>query len=596
MNQYLKAERESGEPLPIYEQELIRAMEVKYGPLPAMVSASLAYLSLFVRAGHVYLPLDRTLSEWRELLDLEERYFPNLENVDPDVLENHPITGSSDGDAPLVFVKNHLSFRIHHQQERRLAEQLNRLAKSKVAFPTGEVRENLQQMFPNRDEPVNWQRVAAAEALANRLLILSGGPGTGKTTTVAKIIQLMQTVIGQRLSVAVTAPTGKAAARLNDSLLNQISGDLSELNGRLWSGTLHRLLYGRGDRKMLPPVWTEPLLYDLVVVDEASMVDLSMMYRLMEHLGEETRLILLGDHHQLASVEAGAVLSEICRNKRNLFLPETAEALQRLTGYSALPTGEPSDLENCTVYLEKGYRFDSFSGIGQLAEALRNGNSEETAEIVTGEWPDLSIVDFSYGEDAVAKLSEQFVARYKEAELLNPEEMLDFWSREIWLTLPKRGVFGSVSLNRFVENWLEREEGIRRLNGWYHGRPVMITRNDYTLEVYNGDFGVCIEKEPGYFELLLQQPGHSARAIPVERLGDTEPACFLTVHKSQGSEFDRVHLLLPKDPSRFMTRELVYTAITRARSHCLLYGDPQRVVEASENPTERFSSLSSYLF
>jgi len=602
MNLFVNRPADVARALPVYEAELLAFMEGYYGSLPVDVSASLVFLSLFVRAGHVALPLDRRVGEWREMLELDRAIWPDLEQISREQLAEHSITGGEgeQESSPLVLKGNRLFFRIHYRQEVELAAGLNRLAASRFEPPVeGDWPKRLAEQFPSSDDgEVNWQRVAAAVALGSRLLVLSGGPGTGKTTTVARILQLLEPKEGDSLSVALAAPTGKAAARMNQVLTDQLADRFGQIPSsfRIWSGTLHRLLSDRDRPEMLPPVWPEPLSWDLIIVDEASMVDLTMMSRLVYHIGSRTRLILLGDHHQLSSVEAGAVLSAICRKEENRFSPNVSASLSKATGYKTFQTESQSDLEDVTVYLEKGYRFDASSGIGRLAASLRAGQPDRIREVLTQQWPDLSVQPFNRDKRSLERLAEGFRQRYLEALTREENELYDFWNHEIWLTLPRKGDYGSEQLNRFVESWLERVEGVRRRGGWYHGRPVLISRNDYSLGVYNGDFGVCIEHRPGQFDLLLKQPDGHFRRIPVDRIPESEPACFLTVHKSQGSEYDRVHLLLPAEPIPLLTRELVYTAITRARNHCNLYGDPALLSIASDRRSERFTGLEAALF
>jgi len=572
---------------------------------------------------------------------------------------------------PLVAMQGRLYFsrywfyqqQVFYSISARLTDQQAALIQTGV---NSELSENLQALFPkpvneelenekSQAAQPNWQMLAAASACINHFSVITGGPGTGKTTTVTR---LLAALISQQpnLRIALAAPTGKAAARLVESIL-AAKATLAEtfpLAAKIpvTSFTLHRLLgwrpngFSYNHKKTLP--------YDLVIIDEASMVDLPMMAQLMEALGDHTRLILLGDKDQLASVEAGSVLGDLCDSgvmvngyHAHGLQVERAKQLEELCG---LPKGDLNEyveadaplMANSLTQLRVSYRFTHDSGIGKLAAAVNAGRFEQvqksfqqyddikrysclaapfskniSTESIAAEqaWQQQVISGYSHYLTAI----EQGISPYKVLQLFNQFQLL---------CALRQGSSGLNALNERVQNLLQGR-GLLSIdssavsmeqNRWYVGRPVMISRNDYELNLFNGDIGIAmmVAGNDGREELRVcfvagdssasksaasksgtsksGASGSKVRQLLPTRLPAHETAFAMTVHKSQGSEFADVALVLPENHSPVISRELIYTAITRGKKSFSLYSNDEVLTAGVRSRIERASGLRDLLF
>ncbi|MGY3945228.1 exodeoxyribonuclease V subunit alpha [Aeromonas tecta] len=457
----------------------------------------------------------------------------------------------------------------------------------------------------------NGQKLAAATAAARPFAVISGGPGTGKTTTVAKLLAiLVETGLqqGKAPAIRLVAPTGKAAARLTESIGAALQAlDLApEVVEAIptEAGTLHRLLGVIPGRSQFRHHAGNPLHLDLLVVDEASMVDLPMMARLLDALPKSARLILLGDKDQLASVEAGAVLGDICSFISQGISLDQAGWLFHQTGYrlQGTPTGAP--VRDSLCLLSKSWRFDKHSGIGQLARACNAGDAAAVEAVWGAGFSDISL--HPWAGEAYEGLIAQGVAGYgaylKAArEGQDPAAVFKAFNGFQILCALRDGPFGVEGLNQRLELALSRAGLIQRDGDWYTGRPVMVVRNDHGVGLYNGDMGLCLPDhsdesgQSGRLKVWFEQPDGSLRALLPSRLPPHETVYAMTIHKSQGSEFAHTVLVLPDSPSPLLTRELVYTGITRAKARLALYGDRALLAQAVRKKTERYSGLAERL-
>ena len=335
----------------------------------------------------------------------------------------------------------------------------------------------------------------------------------------------------------------------------------------------------------------------LLVVDEASMIDLRLMYRLLTHLDERTRLILLGDRFQLASVEAGSVFADLCKKTKNGFSSDASKKLKTITQFDFPEVKEPNDLTDAIVYLTKSFRFDEKSGIGKLANLVKKADSSQKDISVEADQlfrDEASIIhrSFEFTAENLKEMADEKLTRLKEAQdISEPNDMIAFWKQMAVLTCHRRGLEGSERLNVYTEQMIAASRRVQIQNGWYHGRTIMVTRNDYSLGVFNGDAGVCMrDEDAGSYRVWIESAG-GLKPIQPNRLAHFMPAYFLTVHKSQGSEFDKVTLLLPTQDSPVLTRELIYTAITRARTEFCLLGSMDLFLKGIQRRTERFTYL-----
>lgn len=589
----------------VYEQEMIQFMEKEFGALTDDEILSAVFVSLFLKAGHVCLPLDRSVKEWGQILGIDHNEVREMTDqpFDRNEFSNSKIIGDDQQVTPFVLEDNRLSFRRFWSYENKLFKWVtDRVENLSDPLITDLHKSHLDQLFPEKIDEINWQKVAAGMSVIKPFLIISGGPGTGKTTTVARILALHQRLAGRPLRIVLAAPTGKAAGRMGEALTEQlksISMSEEERSGfPSEAKTVHRLLSGIESRdNLLPPIEKKTLPYDMIVVDEASMIDLTLMNRLISHIDEKTTLILLGDKDQLASVEAGSVFADLCQKKENSFRSKTSKLLQQMGIDKNLPEQQQSSINDSIVYLIKSYRFDEESGIGGLADVIKNGSADEKKlKKLFHDFDDISHHAFSYGKgEDIQRILEGLAEKVKLSKKMNhQDDLMKFWKQSVWLAVLRRGLTGTERLNQLMEKYLMDHRMVQMENGWYHGRPIMITQNDYSLGIFNGDLGVCVREGDGKLHVFVES-GNSVQKVSPQRLVHFTPAFFITVHKSQGSEFDQVQLLLPKEDTPLISRELLYTAVTRSRKAFEVHGSLDLVIRGIERPLERFTGLRHYI-
>lgn len=450
------------------------------------------------------------------------------------------------------------------------------------------------------------QRIAAVNALLRRFCVITGGPGTGKTFAVALILDLLAAWRSERPPrVLLAAPTGKAAARMNESLQARAGRCRTPLPA---AATLHRLLGPLPASPSFRRHRGHPLPADLVIVDEASMVDLALMAKLVDALEPSAALVLIGDQDQLASVEAGSVLGDICNRGRHPgFTRETAAALSRVLG-SAVPAagGAAAATADAIVALERSFRFAAQSAIATVSRAVRAGEVRLTLEALAGASAadGLVWIDPEHGRAAFKTLEKTILEGYESTfRAASPEEALKRQTQFRILCAHRAGTFGAEEINRRVEALLLQQGLIRaeerRFFPWYGGRPVLIGRNDYPLGLFNGDLGVCWRPPAtggGEPEVFFPDGRGGVQGFAPYRLPEHETVYALTVHKSQGSEYDHVVLMLPERDSPVLSRELIYTAITRARQRITVVARREVLAAAVARRIERASGLRDALW
>lgn len=464
--------------------------------------------------------------------------------------------------APLVLDgKQRLYLHRYYAYQERLANRL----KAQMGFSCVKVNQTLLEkgLEFHFKEP-SQQKEAAKTAVLNRFAVISGGPGTGKTHTVIKILDLILDQAGDKpMNIHLAAPTGKAAFRLEQSVKSAKLAIPCLHEDRIpeQAHTLHRLL--RMDwRKPTGFIHNKnnPLSTDLLVVDEASMADAALMCKLLEAIPDTARLILLGDKDQLASVEAGAVLGDICiaRQKK---------------------------MQDCIAHLTHSFRFDASSGLRALSQAVLNNDPDQAIDLLTGnEYQDIGLNEVEDAEalkKELAPLIGRRLSGYPKEN--NPEKRMEILQSFGLLCAHKEGPFGVRTLNLLVEEFL----GFDSKSPCYNGRPVMIRRNEPRLNLFNGDIGVVCNEAQVYF------PGRET--LQYSRLPELETVFAMTVHKSQGSEFKDLVVILPNKRSPVLNRNLLYTAVTRASGQLTILGSPDIIREAIKKPTDRTSGLSDLL-
>ena len=523
-------------------------------------------------------------------------------------LQESAVVGEPGDFKPLIIENGkRLYFQKLWKYETNLADDiLKRSRNDETKFDTN-LKKQLDQLFPSTDnESVDWQKVAAVSALLNKFTVISGGPGTGKTTTVIRILALLVHQAlekGSELSAALAAPTGKAASRLKESIA-EIKGSLSlpdkiKQNIPDEAVTLHQLLGARRHSIKYKYNKDNPLPYDVLIIDEASMIDQALMSKLMNAMLVNTKLILLGDKDQLSSVEAGAVLGNICGISHNVLSPEFSEIL---SGYNIQVPEENrqpslSPLTDNIILLQKNFRFAEGGGIALLSDYIKKGLVEEAVSLFDQpSSKEISFREFEQGKD-FSDILKTIADDYIE-QMNNCSETADYfesYSKQGVLAAHRKGFLGIDFLNNQFEKIIKREKGISGYQEWYQGRPVIINQNSYSLGLFNGDIGICMLNDQKEWRIYFEKEGDMLTVAP-SRLPDFDIAYALTIHKSQGSEFKEVNLVLPNESSRLLSRELLYTGITRARSKVQVFGSLKAFKQGVKREISRSSGLKSKLW
>ncbi len=520
------------------------------------------------------------------------------------------VVGSPGERRPLILdERGRLYLYRYWEYETRLAAEIRRRARQPAEpYDAGRVRSVLQNIFPPQDAGgTDWQKVAVAVCLLRRFAVIAGGPGTGKTHTVGRLIAAIRELsTGPPPRILLAAPTGKAAMRLKESLHDGAGRGLSAVpDAPTEVFTLHRLLRPEGEGPRFRHHAANPLAVDWMIVDEVSMVDLALLAKLLDALPPEARLILVGDRHQLASVEAGSVLGDICRGlSRAGFSPAFARNLEEVLGEAVPVSASAGELSDCMVELRRSRRFAGGSTIARLGEAIRRGRAEEALEELSRE-KEGAVVWIHGPPQTRERALGEWVHRGYGAEFSRgePGALLDELSRFKVLCALRHGPAGVESLNPWIERRLERSGRIEgsptRRGPWYAGRPLLILRNDYRLRLFNGDIGICL-RHPAHPEeglaVFFRDPAQGIRRIPPFLLPDHETVWAMTVHKSQGSEFEEILLVMPDHDSPVLSRELLYTALTRARRRLALAVSAKIFQTAVNRPLRRSSGLRDALW
>jgi exodeoxyribonuclease V alpha subunit len=547
------------------------------------------------RLGHVHVDLRRIRAtaavDTEEPVDLDTLTWPDPEVWVAAVAESPLCAAEAEPDQvrPLRLTGDWLYLDRYWAEEVQVAQALVAMAARAVpAVDSHLLEEGLERLFPGQRD--GRQSQAAAAAVRRPFAVVAGGPGTGKTTTVARIVALLgeqALAAGDPLPlIALAAPTGKAAARLQAAVAEE-AGRLdvpTEIRTQLLdlpATTLHRLLGWRpGSSSRFRHNRRRRLPHDVVIIDETSMVSLSLMARLIEALRAEARLVLVGDPGQLASIEAGAVLGDI-----------VGPAGDR-AGADRTPIAEG------IVVLDRGHRFGA--GIGDLAAAIRSGDADAVIALLRHppadvRWLEADVAaepDLHAVRDSMIAAARAMIGAAREGRA---QDALSALAGFRILCAHRRGPYGVSTWTARAEGWLETElPGLATGERWYPGRPLLVTENDYELGLNNGDTGVVIQ-EADRSLAAFERGGSVARYSPT-RLSAIETVYAMTIHKSQGSQFDAAAVLLPDPDSRILTRELLYTAVTRARRELVLAGTEESVRAAVGRPVARASGLRRRLW
>ena len=577
--------------------------------------------------------LDLTGIDWRNPFNLRQSDFTKLAGTIPDrvspfsddfttesalqCLQKHQSVGD---DKPLKLLQQRLYFSRLAGYEHTLASRLLTLSEREIDIDNQSLTRLLSDYFPIQSAPkegLDWQKVACAMAATKGVSVITGGPGTGKTTTVTKLLAILQSLYQSApLSIKLVAPTGKAAARLSESIL----GAKQQLKDVIPAAveplipesaqTIHRLLGVKPFTNKFRHNRKNPLHLDVLIIDEASMVDLSLMAKLIEALPNHARLILLGDKDQLASVDTGSVMSDLCQGlvlgqTPNYSQARCAELNNVCFDNEPQLTGGKSEfkLADCIAFLQHSYRFTAQSGIGQLALAVNTNNSGKLKyveqEINSGQFNDV-ILDYDIVSKPVEKLVQSAASKYAHyltliKEQASPVEIHKAFSSYQLLAAVREGDYGVNTLNQRIEKQLHLQGliNVHPNQRHYVGMPIMIAQNDYQLKLFNGDIGILLLDESEQLKAVFIDEQGNQRAFSPARLPAHDKVYVMTIHKSQGSEFAYTAMVLPPEnqATAGINRQLVYTGITRAKNTFELVADKKVLLKAMAKSVSRASGL-----
>ena len=569
--------------------------------------------------------------DWQNPFNLRQSDFTKTEGNVPNITSpfNEAFTyldalsclsaHNSVGEAkPLQLFNERLYFARLAEYEHTLATRLLAMSERHLNINTQLLSQLLSDYFvDNSALTIDWQKVACAIAATKGFSVITGGPGTGKTTTVTKLLAILQSLYKSApLSIKLVAPTGKAAARLSESILGAkqkleiIPDDIKALIPDS-AQTIHRLLGVKPFTNKFKHNRTNPLHLDVLIIDEASMVDLSLMAKLIEALPTHARLILLGDKDQLASVDTGSVMSDLCQGLALGQTPNYSQA--RCDELNALcfkgeaklaaPGHSEFKLADCIAFLQHSYRFDAQSGIGQLALAVNtnhNGILKYVEQQSTqGQFNDV-ILDYDFVAKPIEKLINSAAKHYAHylsliAQGAAVADVHAAFSQYQLLAAVREGDYGVNSLNNRIERALVQQGliSVSPNQRHYSGMPIMVSQNDYQLKLFNGDIGILMPDESGQLKALFIDEQNNVRAFSPARLPAHDKVYVMTIHKSQGSEFSYTAMVLPplKQASMGINRQLVYTGITRAKNTFELVADKKVLLLAMNKSVSRASGL-----
>ncbi len=579
-----------------------RLLERLNGESCPELSLAAAFASWATAQGHTCLPLS-ALSGLLAETGIEVARFADPTALGK-ILLAAPVVGRPGDFQPLILdEENQLYLYRFFRFEEDIVTPLRQRALGIETLPREDVAVLLAELFPaplDRPGTIDWQRTAAALALLKRFLVISGGPGTGKTYTVARILAVLAALSPQKLRIGLAAPTGKAALRLQESIRNakttlpQAMADLIPDQAQ----TLHRLLGFQSSMHGFLHHRTNPLHLDLLILDEASMIDVPLMAAMLAALPAACRIILLGDRDQLASVEAGNLFGDICGNGDTPWSQTLTTQLQLITGGPLAvhaPTESTDVMADCLVVLQTSHRFREESGINALARAVNTGKSEALDAVLHHPYPDLHIEEQAAPRQT-AWLREQierfFTPLFTAA---SAQAALEELGRCRILCALREGPSGVDGINSLAETLLRAKGYVGTGERYYRGMPIIILRNDYSVHLFNGDTGILWPDAQGILCAWFPREDKGIRSIALARLPPWQTSYAITVHKSQGSEFMEVLLLLPHEDVQILSRELLYTGITRARERLTVYGRKELLLRALQRRVVRYSGLNKKL-
>lgn len=524
-------------------------------------------------------------------------------------LLRHPLVSDGRTKAPFILYNERLYLQRYFNYESLILNGLIAFTEKdasgqKESFIQLERYRSLIQALFEQDrssEKINWQLIATLSGICNRFSIITGGPGTGKTTTVAKILTILH-AMNPLHKVALAAPTGKAAARMAESLqqasayLPQIEGvALSNFFESLTPFTLHRLLGTRKDSIYFKHNRENPLPYDVIIIDESSMIDAALFAKLIEAVDPHTKLIMLGDKDQLASVEAGSLFGDLCKAQEhlNIFSSERAHFFNSFTNHpSQLLQQENMGMSTHPLFehiieLKESRRFSDEEGIGKFSKAIIH-NHETIIRSFFDNKDERILIDTDYTNTIFNTFIEGYQSFLEEKDIRLAIKKIN--NLKV-LCAVREGEQGVIAVNKRIEHYFHQKKQIWITGEFYENRPVMITSNNYELGLYNGDIGIVRANQEGVLRVWFEVNGQ-LEGFPPAMIHQVETVFAMTIHKSQGSEFEQVLILLPEvEEMAILTRELLYTAVTRARKKVIIQGGESTILQTAKTSVERGSGI-----
>ncbi|MCO6497541.1 MAG: exodeoxyribonuclease V subunit alpha [Chitinophagaceae bacterium] len=535
-----------------------------------------------LKDGHICVPrLEIESENWSDVFP----GFNNEEDLSEFVSEGAKYT-------PIVESEGNLYLQRYFKYETTIIEKIKSFLEAAVnAEISADTKKLFKELFPG-NETTDWQAVAAAAALTQQFTIITGGPGTGKTRTVAFILALLFSE-NPELKVALAAPTGKAATRMAESIKNssdKLPQTVQEKFKGLSPSTIHRLLGSIRNSIYFKHNSENPLPHDVIIIDESSMIDVALFAKLVEAVAPQSKLILLGDKNQLASVEAGSLFGDLCSlpEKLNQFGNNFLKKITPLYESELTPAEKVIPIANHIVELQKSYRFDDSKGIGRLSRIVIN-EDVNTLKSFMEETDKQVKIDFEYNDSIFEHFVDGFGAFIKEKDI---KKAISLLGKCKVLCALREGNNGLYAINKRIESILEKKGLIKCDNIFYHNRPVMITKNNYALGVYNGDTGIIRKNEKGQLRAWIETESGIVDFNPAI-ISYAETAFAITIHKSQGSEFENVAIILPPYDSPILTKELIYTAITRAKETVLIRTNKEIFTQSITRRVKRGSGLQN---
>ncbi len=569
-----------------------------------------AYLvSKKLSEGHICLDLNEVNKELEDV----EFYDKTLSNVS--ALKDEPLVTSKDGaKQPFVLHNEKLYLQRYFNYETII---LNRI-KEFIETENKEIEKRIQELKSHAAfiqtlfsgsraavsavgaENIDWQLAAAVSAILNNFTIITGGPGTGKTTTVAKILAILFT-INPSLKVALAAPTGKAAVRMAESLKFSrldISEDINEKLQAITPGTIHRLLKYVPDSPYFKHNSSNPVNYDVVIADESSMIDVVLFAKLLDAVSHATKLILLGDKDQLASVEAGSLFGDLCKTQSGLNMI-SANRAEFINSFISDPRRQITDdyilkgsahlLSEHIIELKYSHRFTSDKGIGKFSKAIIKNDVYGLNEYLGNIEDEQITIDTEYKNEIFEQFAEGYTEYIKEPDI---KKALQKLNKLRVLCAVREGEQGLYNLNTAIENYLRKKKLINKNLEFYENRPIIITKNYYSLGLFNGDVGIIRPDENGMLKAWFEDSDKKLKSILPGYIAEAETVFAMTIHKSQGSEYDKILVVLPDNLNiPILTRELLYTAVTRAKSKVIVQASKEVILHTAEGVVKRASGI-----